>query len=670
MGEVLLLRLFTSSLILLGAFVNSVKSDVPAVLIHDTNTNNSYDDQNSTIHSMENVTEPWFDEEVSLTLKKCSTSKLNIGDGDSIRLPTFLLFTSLEFYYIFGNHSLENTTFACPNGDHFETTTTSFTEFIKIENKVNNLVARKSIVILSNGHLSVGNSSDNSITFYSPDEYCLEAISGQNENTVAKLKVCLPSKSRQVLNKCCAVGAILDDVSMFCIAMRDFKWDPRYINHTSLELLPIQNWNPVYRSPKLDCGAHREDWVEDGCHTEFYPVTNGKLAFIGRYRYEWEYMTFASNSTHCFDAVYMEDGSIKNILILCEGNETPSDNEERNDLSRIYMVCMYIGSFFHLLTTIFYLITWPKHNIHGKTLCSCTLALFFMTLLMGTAHLLGILGNTNTKGFCFFNGVAAQYFFISSFTWLVVVNVDLWRTFRSIRPHGGKGLRRFILYSLGGWGFPFLVTGISLTLNSIYTCRTSRVPTPDYGENICFVAPWAQGYYIYYILSILIAIAFLFGILTLVGLYSFKKGTNNLRSNKRDEDKQTVLLFLKLSVVMGLSWIFEVISWVDTNESSGYYAVWMIFDVYNALSAILIFIIFVCKRTNLNLLEQTHPIFKVCTSAINEFTSKFIGENSSVMTINTGVEGPRKLSTRRKSFDTVTYTKNKNDEEQINGGFE
>jgi len=61
---------------------------------------------------------------------------------------------------------------------------------------------------------------------------------------------------------------------------------------------------------------------------------------------------------------------------------------------------------------------------------------------------------------------------------------------------------------------------------------------------------------------------------------------------------------------MGLSWVFEVISWVATKEDAENHVVWIIFDMYNALSAILIFIIFVCKKTTLNLLEQTHPKFK------------------------------------------------------------
>ncbi|CAL8090472.1 unnamed protein product [Orchesella dallaii] len=624
-------------------------------------------DHNSTTHLMEDESEVGLELKISLTLNKCATSKLK--NVISTQLPTFFLLTSHEYVYILGNHSVGNNPPACSNGETSEIITASPSEFDRIHETEGPQTIRKVIALLSNGYLSVANSSDGSIIYYSPNECCLQDIIGPGENAVAKLRICIPSKSRPILNKCCQVGAILDSDQGICVDSKEYKWDPGYVDPNTAEHLPIESVNPVYRSIKLGCDEdHREDWIENECHDEFYPATNGKTAFIGAHRYRWEYAEHLPNSKYCYDKISMDNG-LKNLLIMCSENGTESKKEETHGVSHVYMVCMYIGAFFHLITSLFYLITWTKQNIHGKTLCSCTLALFFMKVFLGTAHLLGILGNTNKKGFCFFNSVAAQYFMIASFTWLLVVNIDLWWTFSAIRPGGGNGLKRFILYSLGGWGFPLFVTGISLTLNSIYTCRISRVPTPDYGEHICFVAPWAQGYYIYYILSILIAIAFLFAVLTLIGLYSFKKGTNNLRSNKRAEDKQTVLLFLKLSVVMGLSWIFEVISWAVTKEDKENHIVWIIFDLYNALSAILIFIIFVCKRSTLNLLEQTHPMFKVFTSAISKFTSSFIGEASSTATASTGAGAPSGPP-KKKSYDTVTFTKDKNDEGQVNGGFE
>ncbi|ODN00830.1 G-protein coupled receptor Mth [Orchesella cincta] len=658
------------------------------------NGNDEGHDHNPT-NNLEDHTEVAFQQNTELKLRKCETSKLK--NGSSVELPIFLMDSSFEFDYILGNHSLENTLHACPSGEKsfFEISTSSKSAFNLLPEGENltetnlHLIIRYMNALLDNGYLSVSNSSDKSITYYSPDEYCLNDITGHGETATATFRVCHPLKSRPVLNKCCPVGAVLGEGG--CVNIGNTKWIPSYLDPKTLTLfIPDGNFSPVYHSPRLGC-ENREPWEEDDCNNEFYPSINGKTAFIGAYR-NWEFFDHPSDAPYCYEQSQTEDGKLKNIIVLCTTGAQP---ETKNETSRIYMACMYVGAFFHLLTSLFYLITWPKQNIHGKVLCSCTTALFFMNVCMGTAHLLGIIGNDNPGGFCFVNGFVAQYFLIASFTWLLVVNIDLWCTFSSIRPDGGKGWKRFLIFSLGGWGFPLLVTGVSLTLNSIYKyvcfieplnygirslkihhlffscrCRRTRVPVPDYGDPICFVSPWAQGYYVYYILSIIIAIAFLFAVLTLYGLYSFKKGTNNLRSNKRAEDKQTVLLFLKLSVVMGLLWIFEVISWAATKEDAENHVVWIIFDIYNALSGILIFIIFVCKRTTLNLLEQTHPIFKVFTSAISKFTSSFTRETSSTATVSTAVGGTTGQSGKKKHYDTVVYTKEKNGQGQVNGGFE
>lgn len=51
---------------------------------------------------------------------------------------------------------------------------------------------------------------------------------------------------------------------------------------------------------------------------------------------------------------------------------------------------------------------------------------------------------------------------------------------------------------------------------------------------------------------------------------------------------------------MGLNWIIEVILWAT--EASGYF--WTVIDIGNALQGLFIFIIFVCNKPVLRLLNQ------------------------------------------------------------------
>lgn len=60
---------------------------------------------------------------------------------------------------------------------------------------------------------------------------------------------------------------------------------------------------------------------------------------------------------------------------------------------------------------------------------------------------------------------------------------------------------------------------------------------------------------------------------------------------------------------MGVTWIFEVILWFDTN-GEGFSWIFLIVDVLNVLQAVATFIIFVCKRKIINQIEQRHPALK------------------------------------------------------------
>ncbi|ODM91368.1 G-protein coupled receptor Mth [Orchesella cincta] len=557
--------------------------------------------------------------DVQLTIRKCGNS--NLQNVDVVRLPTSFINTTGQLEFSMETHSL------LPGND-IESCRPQIMELpsITILRNSSKKSWRQTKLLLENGYLSVANLSDESVDYYGIDEYCIADVHGSGENRIADIKICIQSSStkRPVLNKCCPLGTILGIRG--CVKEND-HWEPTFMDFKTLPQSSAQNMNPVYHCPLLSCPpAEREQWLEDGCDTKFYPVNTGKTAFIGRYR-TWEILEHPPGSTYCYDRHKNEKGIMRNILVMCNGNVTNLENGNKNpkQVTYLYMICMYIGAVFHLLTTLVYLITWRKQNVYGKTLCSCTLALFFMQTFLGTAHLLGIFGGGETRGstFCFLNGVFAQYFFIASFTWLLLLNINLWWSFRSIEGNNVWERNRFLLYTIAGWGFPLIVTGISVILDLTNKCRASGVPTPEYGTHTCFIAAWALGYYIYYIIAVLMTITFIFAVITLGTMVNYQKATSNLGANKRAENMRTFILFLKLSVVMGLSWIFELISWVVSKEDSGGHWIWTIFDVYNMLSAILIFILFVCQRKTLSLLQEVHPAFNVLTAEKIDFSPTF-----------------------------------------------
>jgi hypothetical protein len=69
-----------------------------------------------------------------------------------------------------------------------------------------------------------------------------------------------------------------------------------------------------------------------------------------------------------------------------------------------------------------------------------------------------------------------------------------------------------------------------------------------------------------------------------------------------------LILFLKLFLVMGISWIFEVISWAGSDpDSTKDWYLWIPFDLLNFIQAVSTFFIFAAKRENLLLISRKYP---------------------------------------------------------------
>jgi hypothetical protein len=70
---------------------------------------------------------------------------------------------------------------------------------------------------------------------------------------------------------------------------------------------------------------------------------------------------------------------------------------------------------------------------------------------------------------------------------------------------------------------------------------------------------------------------------------------------------------------MGVNWLAEIISWATS--SGGLDAVWYVVDIGNCLQGVLIFLIFVCKKRILNLLNKKlipqFQLFKTSTRTTN-----------------------------------------------------
>jgi len=70
-------------------------------------------------------------------------------------------------------------------------------------------------------------------------------------------------------------------------------------------------------------------------------------------------------------------------------------------------------------------------------------------------------------------------------------------------------------------------------------------------------------------------------------------------------------MYLKLFIVMGITWVLEIMSWIDIGADIVSQFIWYPADIVNALQGLIIFIIFVCRKKTLQtLLKQLD--WKIC----------------------------------------------------------
>lgn len=87
------------------------------------------------------------------------------------------------------------------------------------------------------------------------------------------------------------------------------------------------------------------------------------------------------------------------------------------------------------------------------------------------------------------------------------------------------------------------------------------------------------------------------------------------------------MLYLKLFIVMGVNWLAEIISWAMETEKNGY--LFYVTDFGNSLQGVLIFLIFVCKKRVLRLLNK-----KLCSQIQIWKTSNNLSSRTTLSTFS------------------------------------
>ncbi|CAB3368144.1 Hypothetical predicted protein [Cloeon dipterum] len=319
--------------------------------------------------------------------------------------------------------------------------------------------------------------------------------------------------------------------------------------------------------------------------------------------------------------------------ILCFPEESV-ENSPQNVQYSIYSVGMLLSSVFMLLTLAVYALLPQLRNLHGKCLM-CHVGCLLSAYISLSIVQLG--SDVIPLWLCTLIPFVIQFTFSSAFFWLNIMCFDICWMFNRVRTISGSSAERerkkLIIYSSYAWGCPLFLLIICI-LTSTIESLPSFVPRPKFGEQSCWYSPRQEDrlaiiLYFFGPISVLMIMNLLFFARTAYRVVTLRKGTGmlNRSDNQSSNEKQrTFVLYLKLFVVMGLTWIMEVVSFLVQGPTY----MWYVTDVCNTLQGLAIFLIFVWKPKVRRLLRERMVAKEPQTASTASAKMRKISSNTKV----------------------------------------
>jgi len=213
---------------------------------------------------------------------------------------------------------------------------------------------------------------------------------------------------------------------------------------------------------------------------------------------------------------------------------------------------------------------------------------------------------------------------------------EVWATFRQLGGSGAwearqRGQRsRFFLLNITCWGLPALVTATTLTIHFLPPTSTQDLTRsgldlirPGLGDESCFFHGSAA--LLLYFHGIIFLILLVNLCLFLTSAYALLFGiwaTSREDGSSRQGIRQMFWIVLELFLVMGLTWLADVVSLLINWLQGGIYAGYEIlfFDIINSLQGLLIFLVLICKPRMRKIIRSS--LGPVCSTAFSCFRKK------------------------------------------------
>ncbi|XP_021957167.1 uncharacterized protein LOC110853224 isoform X2 [Folsomia candida] len=585
-----------------------------------------------------------------VNIGKCPGSKITQNE---LRIPSWLKLKGHNATLVFRLANLEpGLEKTCPGG---KVASVTVTKRIKNGNMVQ---------FLDGGMVSINHAH------YDTDQYCFSRFDTKSVTLSHCDLSCSPSGPVLCIPKCCPLTEIMkldeDGLTQSCVPSGPVKWTPRVYSSrddpSGVEAKPLlpKDRKPLhykftevagtlipitYRAVNFSEGGEE---VEPFHASPFRLLDNGSMIILVL---EPE----NGDGSECGEVIhrypihnkFCVDGFIVGDDAVYDGSEidqiaflpwvTEEDENTTNTIIKASFVLL--GIIFLVLTILMHLVIWPKHNIHGWTVFSFVVSMLVFFITLATVHITHL---TSTRvvlgtGSCLLVAILGHFTFLCALCWMSIMNFDFWTTFRILSPsqEHSKSVQRYARYLVFAVGVPSIIVGISVvlhfTLGEEYHENHNGF-LPGYGTTKCQLHPCSQKYYLYIPMAFLLGFNLIMFSWTVFTLWTYKKKTQATSGQKH------WILFCKLFLCMGISWIFEVLSGFLNWD-------FVLLDIINLLQAVAIFFIFTAKRENLLWIYKRYRCSKRFIAPILRTRCCYVAELDVEQTEMTSAEKNRTLVT-------------------------
>lgn len=278
----------------------------------------------------------------------------------------------------------------------------------------------------------------------------------------------------------------------------------------------------------------------------------------------------------------------------------------------VTLVGLGVSIVFLLLHLLAFALVPELRNLSGKNLASLCLSLLVAYLSFIAGQLMG----PEDGAGCLVAAVLTYYSFLASFSWMMTMALDVWRTLRlatcELRVSAGKQWRKFVLYSVWTWLMPAAIVCAALFTDAAAPGAVDDQYRPGFGLQACwfahrkallvfFAAPLAV---IMALNVILFASSALMIVRTAPALRYAPPPPGGTSGTRRD-----FRLYIRLAIVMGLTWVVGLIAGMLDID-----ALWYAFVALNTLQGLFIFLAFTCTEKVVRGLGEALPC--TCLAAL------------------------------------------------------